>query len=120
MKITKQQLKQIIKEELEATLSLRQESPDDATEAEAIAKLVWDEGIRFQGFGEPNREPKLKKADQKSLAAIAAVEAKVDIDDWGDAVDHKRSSAFGALKDEVMTALWRMQKKQAQENGLAT
>jgi uncharacterized protein YcfJ len=116
MKVTTKRLKQIIKEETEATLSLRQESIDDVT-PETIADFAWEEGIRLQDFGEPNKEPRLTMADEKRIAQIAADEAEVEIDAWGDATDHDISYDFKNFVDKVVSALWHKH-KQAEEGSL--
>jgi hypothetical protein len=112
-RIKEQELKEIVKEEIEVTLNLRQESIDDVT-PETIAQFAWEENIRLQDFGEPNKEPRLTRADEKRIAQIVADEAEVEIDAWGDAVE---SYNFKNFVDKVVSALWHIHKK-AEEGSL--
>ena len=107
MKIKKSQLEQIIKEEIEAALSLHQESLEEIT-PEMIAQFAWEDGIRIIDFGDPDKEPKLGYKDKKRIAKMIADEADIEIDMWGDAVDRNITLDFINFKDKVFTALWHM------------
>ena len=111
MKITKKQLKQIIKEEIEAALELHQESLEEIT-PEMIAQFAWEDGIRIIDFGDPDKEPKLDYEDKKHIAKMIADEAGIEIDMWGDAVDRNITLDFIKFKDKVFTALWHIHDKE--------
>jgi len=78
---------------------------------ETIADFAWEEGIRLQDFGEPNKEPRLTMADEKRLTQIAAEEAEVEIDARGDATDRDISYDFKNFVDKVVSALWHKHKQ---------
>ena len=92
------------------------EALEDTT-PETIADFAWEEGIRLQDFGEPNKEPRLTMADKKRIAQIVADEAEVEIDGWGDAVDHNISYDFKVFQDKVVSALWHKHKQAEEDTG---
>ncbi len=124
MKITKQQLKQIIKEELRDYYGgeSHPRSKRDAAQPrrnplveitpEMIAQFAWEDGIRIIDFGDPDKEPKLGYEDKKHIAKMIADEADIEIDMWGDAVDRNITLDFIKFKDKVFTALWRIHDKE--------
>jgi len=115
MKITKRELKQIIKEEIGGVLRQQRrlmEALDDIT-PKMIAQFAWEDGIRIIDFGDPNKEPKLSYDDRKRIAQIIADEAEVEIDMWGDATDRNISGDFKNFESKVFSALWHMHNEEA-------